>query len=1021
MRLHRLELCAFGPYRDEVDVDFDALADGGLFLLHGDTGVGKTSLLDAVAFALYGTVPGARGQVKRLRCDAADPATPTWVTLELTVGGRRLRITRSPEYQRPKARGAGTTTEKARVSLVFLDTPELPGLSSHREVGDVVGELVGMSADQFFQVVLLPQGEFAQFLRSDTAERERLLERLFDTRRFARVEALFADMRRDSHRLLTERLADHRAAVARWTQAASRPDDEEAIDPAEPLALQPVLDELRDAAGRSAWEADRLRQVRAIEVATWERLRHRAELVERRRKLRTEQHLLIGREAEIETARRGVADAHRAAPVLSVRTRLREVSTDLTDGAELERQAGLAAEQQLAHLEKMVGSGSTGAADDPTADPAVLDPAVLDPAVLEPAVLEPTAADLTMLAAGDRDRAGSLTALVTEARTQARDEQRHAALTTERDAALDELTAVETESARHERRLERARQELHEAVTAAATVGPLAAELAAVGAVLDQVDALPPAAQELARARAIARRSIDDHQHSREVRLALWERRIAGMAAELAATLAPGCACPVCGSVEHPVPATAGDAGEPALDLAAAENAELQADTRRRRAEQALQLADQNHVRILTLVGDADPDALRMQVRLLRDRHTSSLAAQDQERRLLDEIRALEKWVGQAGLRQRELVARRSAVVGEMEVLRTQLDHRADRLRIARAGFDSIEQHRDRLLRLAEARETWAGAIHRLDDAEMRVRQLTGRLDQAVQAAGFSSIEAATRAAEIDLDAVQQSIRVHEDQVLSVRSRAAEPELQQIDPDEQLDLAGQQQRTATAAADADAATAQQSAAATVLQHATAAAAALATVHRSLAPVLAHDSLISALADTVAGRGQNHRGISLRTFVLATRLRQVADVAGARLLQMSSGRYSFVRSSDKEGRGRSGGLGLDILDAHTGVARPAKTLSGGESFLASLALALGLADVVAAESGGRVLDTIFIDEGFGTLDADALELVMNTLDELRDGGRIVGLVSHVDDLQTRIPTRLHIRSGADGPRPHLVGG
>ena len=1020
MRLHRLELCAFGPYRDQVNVDFDALADGGLFLLHGDTGVGKTSLLDAVAFALFGTVPGARGQVKRLRCDAADPATPTWVTLELTVGGRRLRITRSPEYPRPKARGAGTTTEKARVSLVFLDTPELSGLSSHREVGDVVGELVGMSADQFFQVVLLPQGEFAQFLRSDTAERERLLERLFDTRRFARVEALFADMRRDSHRVLTERLADHRAAVARWTQAASRPDDEDAIDPAEPLALQPVLDELRDIAERSAIEADRLRQLRAVEIATWERLRHRAELVERRRKLRTEHHTLIGREAEIETARRRVADAHRAAPVLSVSTRLREVSAELIAGAELERHAALAAEHQRAHLEKKLGSGSTGAADDPTAEPAVLDPAVLDPAVLDPAGL-PTAADLTMLAAGDRDRAGSLTALVAEARTQARDEQRHAALTTERDAALDELTAVETESARHERRLERAREELHEAVTAAATVGPLAAELTTVRAVLDQVDALPPAAQQLTRARAVARRSIDDHQHSREVRLALWERRIAGMAAELAATLAPGCACPVCGSVEHPVPATAGDAGDPALDLAAAENAELQADARRRHAEQALQLAVQNHERILALVGDADPDDLRLQVRLLGDRHTSALAAQEQERRLRDEIRTLEKWVSQAGLRQRELVARRSAVVGEMEVLRTQLDHRADRLRVACAGFDSIEHHRDRLLGLAEARETWAGAIHRLDDADMRVRQFTGRLDQAVQAAGFSSIEAATRAAEIDLDAVQQSIRLHEDQLLSVRSRMAEPDLQQIDPDEQLDLAGQQQRTATAAVAADAATARESAAATVLRHATAAAAALTTMHRSLAPVLAHDTLISALADTVAGRGQNHRGISLRTFVLATRLRQVADVAGARLLQMSSGRYSFVRSSDKEGRGRSGGLGLDILDAHTGIARPAKTLSGGESFLASLALALGLADVVAAESGGRVLDTIFIDEGFGTLDADALELVMNTLDELRDGGRIVGLVSHVDDLQTRIPTRLHIRRGADGPRPHLVGG
>ena len=118
--------------------------------------------------------------------------------------------------------------------------------------------------------------------------------------------------------------------------------------------------------------------------------------------------------------------------------------------------------------------------------------------------------------------------------------------------------------------------------------------------------------------------------------------------------------------------------------------------------------------------------------------------------------------------------------------------------------------------------------------------------------------------------------------------------------------------------------------------------------------------------------------------------------------MSAGRYTFVHSTDREARGKAGGLGLDILDGWSGLVRPAKTLSGGESFLASLALALGLADVVAAEAGGRVLDTLFVDEGFGSLDPDTLDLVMETLDELRAGGRVVGVVSHVDELRQRIP-------------------
>jgi len=156
-------------------------------------------------------------------------------------------------------------------------------------------------------------------------------------------------------------------------------------------------------------------------------------------------------------------------------------------------------------------------------------------------------------------------------------------------------------------------------------------------------------------------------------------------------------------------------------------------------------------------------------------------------------------------------------------------------------------------------------------------------------------------------------------------------------------------------------------------------------------------------------------------VLAAKLSQVALSAGERLSAMSGGRYTFVRSDEKETRGRSGGLGLDILDAFSGLVRPTKTLSGGESFLASLALALGLADVVAAEAGGRQLDTMFIDEGFGSLDADTLDMVMGTLDDLRAGGRIVGLVSHVDELRQRIPSRLQIRRTPAGSELEMTCG
>ncbi|WP_345025901.1 SMC family ATPase, partial [Streptomyces sedi] len=240
MRLHALTVTAFGPFAGTQRIDFDRLAAGGLFLLHGPTGAGKTSVLDAVAYALYGSVPGARqGSVHALRSDHADPGTRTEVVLELTVAGRRWELTRGPEQQRPKRRGGGTTRERARSLLRERRTPDGPWTalsSSHQEIAHEVGEVLGMNRDQFCQVVLLPQGDFARFLRAGAEDRARLLGRLFDTRRFRAAEDHLAERRaRAAERVGTgdERLlaAGHRVRQAagdapeladhRWAQLSA--------------------------------------------------------------------------------------------------------------------------------------------------------------------------------------------------------------------------------------------------------------------------------------------------------------------------------------------------------------------------------------------------------------------------------------------------------------------------------------------------------------------------------------------------------------------------------------------------------------------------------------------------------------------------------------------------------------------------------------------------------------------------------------------------------------------------------
>ncbi|MEU6350793.1 SMC family ATPase, partial [Streptomyces sp. NPDC047072] len=246
MRLHRLEISAFGPFGGSQTVDFDALSSAGLFLLHGPTGAGKTSVLDGVCYALYGAVPGARqsGQGMTLRSDHAEAATRTQVTLELTVAGRRLEVTRQPPWERPKKRGSGTTLDKAQSWLREYDAAAgaWKDLSrSHQEIGEELTQLLGMSREQFCQVVLLPQGDFARFLRADAEARGRLLGRLFDTHRFAEVEKRLAERRRAAEAQVREGDGALLADAHRMQQAAGDAMELPELAPGEPGLAEAVL------------------------------------------------------------------------------------------------------------------------------------------------------------------------------------------------------------------------------------------------------------------------------------------------------------------------------------------------------------------------------------------------------------------------------------------------------------------------------------------------------------------------------------------------------------------------------------------------------------------------------------------------------------------------------------------------------------------------------------------------------------------------------------------------------------
>ncbi|APU12919.1 AAA family ATPase [Actinoalloteichus fjordicus] len=1020
MRLHRLAMTAFGPYRGTVHVDFDALSADGLFLLHGETGAGKTTLLDGVAYALFGQVPGARGQVRRLRCDHAADTVATRVELELTIQGHRIRIVRSPEFERPKKRGSGTTTVQAKVSLGWLGSVPVgyppDGLSRIDEVARTVGRLIGMTYTQFFQVVLLPQGEFAQFLRAETEDREKLLEQLFGTQRFADTERWFRERRTARHQDVQTARRGVEQFVARIAQAAGTepPQDDEPVAAWVDAVRGRVVEERNEAGESERLAADRRRRAEqaAVDGA------RQAAAAARRRELLARLDELAERHDERVAWAEELADARRAAPVAAEEQERLRAATDLHD----RRQRVAAAQDEVravaATWPENAGDASVTELvpsvrpDETTVERSCSDAFVVDQD--ESPADRSSAADLRAFAAARREESGRLAGLVAEAERQEPDRLRLAEALSDRDQAEKAFAELERRAEQLPTELNEARRELAEATAASAALDGLRTRHDELTRLCASARELPSAEERLVAARQAGQDAVDAHQIARELLLDLRDRRLAGMAAELAGALVPDGPCGVCGSRDHPAPAehtslvtelqeqTAVDAEHQAALAREAASARVQAELLARDTILE-QLACRSEPELSTALDEA---ATELSVAV-------DLAARESER--ADLLHRLEQ-------ESAELHRDRLTVEGELGSVRSRVEHleqliaeRADRLTAAAAGFPDVSARRRVLLATAEVVDKLAECTVAAVEPAERLRDRCDRLRAAVAQAGFDGVDDALAASrdEPAMTRLDEALRSVDRQETALRAELADPALHEAETAEVPDV-----EVLTAVADSARRTAEEAVAR--LRAAEAAdeelaglAARWTEAARELAPVESDFATLSALTDVVNGRGQNSRKMSLRSYVLAARLEEVAVTATRRLQRMSQGRYSFVHSDAGGARGKRGGLGLDVVDDYSGRARPAKTLSGGESFLASLALALGLADVVAAETGGALLDTLFVDEGFGSLDPDTLDLVMDTLDELRAGGRIVGLVSHVEELRQRIPTRLRVRRSRTG--------
>jgi exonuclease SbcC len=983
MRLHRLSLSAFGPFAGTEEVDFDDVGRDGLFLMWGPTGAGKTTLLDAVVFALYGTVPGARGEEKRLRSDHADAATRTEVSCELTLGGERLLVVRRPEQLRPKKRGEGWTSEQAKLTVQRLTEGGWEPVSTRIDEGsEHLRSRLGLDVHQFCQVVLLPQGDFARFLRAEPEQRGELLRTLFDVARFASAETWLADERARVRDLVAVQRARLSALLARVAQVAD-------VDVPEEMA--PELVGGGNGGAVASWAS-------AVRTTGRARLTAASAVAE-----------AAAAEAgaiDVElAAARAVADRHaRRDRALGELDALIAREPELTV-SRVERDAGRRAEP-LRDVLETAGRAAL------TAEQAV---DALDSARRAWAAVSEGREGTAVVARELRDQAAAARALLPEVRRAAVLEceidglgRRIEALTTACDAAVEVADSWPARLAEQEHRVA-------EALAAQARLPGLRAAVETAEAALEATRAADRLETTLSRARTDVQDRRQAWSDARERWLDLRGQRLDGMSAELAAQLADGVDCPVCGATEHPRPAsytgpvvTAEDERSALAGADAAEARLTAAATELDRQERELVAlrARSGNVPVAEQVSSLD------ELRAAASGAAGLAAALGPAQGRLEQLLAEREEAAARLAADREELRARSA---EREALLTGLEQLIERLTEARGSDADLMARVTRLTDAAARCEALVGA--ETDEVRARAAADTARVtaEQRAAAAGFVDLPAATAALPDKgrLAVLDRELDAHDSALAVVRARLAEPELADVGP--RPDVAALEERCASVTRRREEAVAE-------LQRARRCADALETLvgdvtaaEVELAELRGWADQVTALADLVHGRGSNTLRMRLQSFVLAARLEQVAEVASRRLLDMSGGRYTFLHSDAQGRHGARGGLGLDVFDEHTGVRRPTKTLSGGESFMASLALALGLADVVTAESGGVQLDTLFVDEGFGTLDPQALDAVMTVLDELRRGGRTVGIISHVEELRTRIPSRLQVVAGRDGSR------
>lgn len=1080
MILHNLEFEAFMAYPKRQEINFDTLNNAGVFLLNGPTGAGKTTILDAICYALYGETSSDRESAKLHSTYAAHSGTKPRVLLDVTLHGKRLRIDRTPAYNKPITRGARkgqTREESAKATLAELapgadpadEKAWTPISSSVAEVNRTIAERTHLTKEQFLKVVLLPQGQFAQFLKSKPKERKELLKKMFPVEHYEQLFAALTEEAKTAQQEVAQDENTQRGYLERARaemlalQALLDAADPEAEEPAEAetpenFTTENVTAENVTAETLDAWIAggvERARKTSAREKQEQQRLTDEADqntrLLAERAQLQADwreyeqlcerRTRLTERADEHKAQREELAQARAAAPLHAQYAQVQAESQALAAREQEHSACASALEENGRALLAALRDEET--AEDVTFPEETTFAALpdLEPAEQE-AQLEALLDTLRALQKQDAqltEEEAAAATLLKQANALEQDKSRAektlSDLTAHAEQLAEELAGYST--ADEERTL--AAHLLTEAQQKHDAAQQMQQKLDAASA------AVAEAEKQSKRTATAEQKAQEKWQASAQQALAATEEfknlqvlRLAQASSLLARELKDGEPCAVCGSVEHPAPAQIAE-GEQLVeraDLDAAKEREDKAHKQARTHELAKDRATKAHqeasealaaartqYETLAAQGECDVEQTAAQLQQAQTRLAqaqSRVTARDGvlvkvERVRVDlqkaqeALRTIEGAAVEAQTRHRDAAARCEAAAAQLAPAR------------AAVGFaqrvEAVEGYRAAHQRLARAVLLLGQARERHALAAAQAQRLLG--ESAFESAEL--VHAAVRTPE-RIDALEQAVAAYEleharllegfgrEAIVAVAARVAAGEQA---PD---DLQGVREQVEQLRAAAHRLALREGERESVLRSLQALRGEYAVFRAKTAQRYDRAQMLANLAAAARGDtlgGYEHQ-VDLVSYVLGAEFERILHSASLHLDRMSEGRYGMVFSDHRAKGSRSGGgLNLEITDTWTGEPREASSLSGGESFLASLSLALGLAEVVQANNGGIELDTLFIDEGFGTLDAETLDMVMGTIESLRDSGRTIGLISHVEEMKNRIPAQIVVEKGQNG--------